>query len=59
MIGDGGNDMFDGGNYLSTDLISDFEYTNGQIVSNNVFGESSSYFTKKYPGLFVMTADNT
>ena len=32
-IGDGGDDMFDGGNYLGTDLEMDFNYSNDEINS--------------------------
>ncbi|MEO0551682.1 MAG: S8 family serine peptidase [Bacteroidota bacterium] len=53
---DGGGDMYDGGNYLSTDLESNINYTNSVINSSTAFG-GESYFTAKFPGLFVMTAD--
>ncbi|MEM7107818.1 MAG: choice-of-anchor D domain-containing protein [Bacteroidota bacterium] len=54
-ISDGGNDMYDGGNYLSTDLGGVIEYTNGQIFTSPYF-ENEAYFTVKYPGLFIMAA---
>jgi hypothetical protein len=48
-IGDGGDDMFDGGNYLATNLHEDIDYSNNVIVeSDDIFGPGSRYFTKKY-----------
>jgi hypothetical protein len=59
FIGDGGYDMYDGGNQLNTDLASLIPYTNGTIVSSDQeFGPGSRYFTAKYPGLFVMAASD-
>jgi len=56
-IGDGGNDMYDGGNILNTNRASAIPYTNGAIVgADTAFGPGSRYFTAKYPGLFVMAA---
>jgi hypothetical protein len=56
-IGDGGNDMYDGGNYLSTNLGGAIEYSNNTIVQSTYFGVNGRYFTRKYPGLFVLVAD--
>ena len=56
-IGDGGSDMYDGGNILSTQLGGPIVYTNGGIVDSPVFGPSGRYFTRKYPGLFVLAAN--
>ncbi len=56
-IVDGGNDMYDGGNFLNTNRASTIPYTNGAIVASfAAFGPGSRYFTAKYPGLFVMAA---
>ncbi|MEQ8924275.1 MAG: S8 family serine peptidase [Fulvivirga sp.] len=55
-ISDGGNDMYDGGNRISTNLGSDISYTGSTILSSTAFG-SESYFTAKYPGLFILSAD--
>jgi subtilisin-like proprotein convertase family protein len=55
---DGGNNMYDGGNFLSTNLGSEIPYTNGTIQPSAAFGPGSQYFTAKYPGLFVMAATN-
>ncbi len=54
---DGGNDMYDGGNFLGTNLGSAFNYSDNVIVSNGAFGPDGRYFTRKYPGLFVLVAD--
>ncbi len=58
-ISDGGSDMYDGGNYLNTNLwpVSNIPYTNNSIQSSNAFGDEGRYFTGKFPGLFVMVAD--
>ncbi len=57
-INDGGNDMYDGGNLLNTNLSSVIPYTNRAIVaSDGAFGAGSRYFTAKYPGLFVMATE--
>ncbi|HET9300326.1 MAG TPA: choice-of-anchor D domain-containing protein, partial [Candidatus Polarisedimenticolaceae bacterium] len=56
-IVDGGNDMYDGGNLLGTDLGGPVSYTDGPIVSSGVFGANGRYFTRKFPGLFVLAAD--
>jgi subtilisin-like proprotein convertase family protein len=57
-IDDGGSNMYDGGNILNTNLAAAIEYTDGSIMSTDAFGPGSSYFTAKYPGLFVMAAEN-
>lgn len=54
---DGGYDMYDGGNYLSTNLGGTIPYSDGVIVASPYFGNSGRYFTRKYPGLFVLVAD--
>ncbi|MFB0516570.1 MAG: choice-of-anchor D domain-containing protein, partial [Candidatus Neomarinimicrobiota bacterium] len=56
-ISDGGNDMYDGGNYLFTDLGGPIPYSNGVITTHGALGTSGRYFTRKYPGLFVFVAD--
>ena len=56
-IGDGGNDMYDGGNILTTDLATDIAYTDGVATAADAqFGAGSLYFTAKYTGLFVLAA---
>jgi hypothetical protein len=37
--------MFDGGNFLSTDLEEDFEYTASRISPTDAFGTNSRYYT--------------
>ncbi|MFH1320589.1 MAG: DUF1573 domain-containing protein [Bacteroidota bacterium] len=56
-IDDGGGDMYDWGNYLSTDIGGDFNYSDNMIVPNAWLGDSGKYFTRKHPGLFVFAAD--
>ncbi|HEX3601183.1 MAG TPA: proprotein convertase P-domain-containing protein, partial [Lacipirellulaceae bacterium] len=59
-IFDGGNDMYDGGNVLGTEFSSSIAYTNGVVTPGDLaFGPGSQYFTAKFPGLFVMAANNT
>ncbi len=54
---DGGYDMFDGGNYLSTNFGGTVPYSDGVIVASPLFGANGRYFTRKYPGLFVLVAE--
>jgi len=56
-ISDGGGDMYDGGNFLSFNNGSNLNYSNDVIVSNAQLGIGGQYFTRKYPGLFVLAAD--
>ncbi|MBN2213231.1 MAG: choice-of-anchor D domain-containing protein [Bacteroidales bacterium] len=58
-IGDGGNDMYDGGNYLSTSMgMSNIMYSDNIIVSGDMhFGANTAYFTRHLDGLFVLAAD--
>jgi Secretion system C-terminal sorting domain/Cytochrome D1 heme domain len=56
-ISDGGNDMYDFGNQLLTNLGGYLYYSDNQIVSSNYLGTNGRYFTRKYPGLFVFAAD--
>lgn len=58
-ITDGGNDMYDGGNFISTNFGSSVFYSNNQIISQPAFGAGGKFFTRKYPGLFVLAADMT
>ncbi|MBU0717536.1 MAG: hypothetical protein KJ749_04745, partial [Planctomycetes bacterium] len=56
-IVNGGENMYDGGNRLNTNLAVRIPYTNGVITSgDDEFGPGSRYFTAKYPGLFIMVA---
>lgn len=56
-IGDGGGDMYDGGNRLNTNLGFSIPYSDNLITSNAGVGPTGSYFTRKHPGLFVFAAD--
>ncbi len=58
-ISDGLSDMYDSGNYLNTNLASEFDYTGGVLVaSDEIFGAGSHFFTWHQPGLFVMMAED-
>jgi len=59
-IADGGMNMLNCGNQLHTNLASFIPYTGGSIVQGGAsqFGPSGRYFTVKYPGIFMLAADN-
>ena len=52
-----GSQMYDEGNLLSTNLGAYLEYSNGAIRDSALLGTGGRYFTRKYPGLFVLAAD--
>ena len=56
-IDDGGNDMYDGGNKIETNIGSYVNYSNGNVVNDSIFGPNGEYFTLELPGLFVLAAD--
>jgi|GEM_PF-3173397 len=56
-ISDGGSDMYDGGNLLSTNNSSNFNYSDNAITTSTVFGSNGRYFTRKVDNLFVLAAD--
>ena len=56
-IGDGGNDMYDTGNFLNIDNTTNLFYSDDVIISNPALGSGGQYFTKKHPGIFVFAAD--
>ncbi len=56
-IVDGGSDMYDTGNYLSTSLGSNIPYSDGTISTHAALGIGGSYFTRKNTGLFAFVAD--
>ena len=59
QIVDGGNDMFDGGNILTTNFNTQgIPYSNNLIRQSNDFGPNSRYFTRKFPNLFVLVGEN-
>lgn len=56
-IYDGGEDMYDYGNYLNTNLGSYIPYSDGNVTSGAQLGVGGSYFTRKKEGLFLFAAD--
>lgn len=54
---DGGNDMYDGGNFLNTSLGSSIAYSDNAVITNSFLGVGGTYFTRKQPGLFIFAAD--
>ena len=56
-ISDGGNDMYDGGNYISTNLGNNINYSDGVIANSAAFGAGGQYFTKKLTNMWVLAAD--
>jgi hypothetical protein len=56
LSGDAAGTQIGGTNRLSTNLGGPLPYTNGVITSSLAFG-GASYFTRFYPGLFVLAAD--
>ena len=56
-IGDGGNDMYDGGNLLSTNFGTTINYSDNSITETFHLGEDNQYFTRKVDGLFIFVAD--
>ncbi|WP_367275754.1 S8 family serine peptidase [Marivirga sp.] len=55
-ISDGGGDMYDGGNRLSTDFGGDIYYSNN-LIDSSIYLDNNNYFTAKYDGLFIFSAD--
>jgi hypothetical protein len=55
---DGGYDMFDGGNYLSTNFGGFIPYSNGVITTGSFFGVSGATHAQ-VSRLFVLVADPT
>lgn len=56
-ISDGGEDMYDGGNYLNTNFANNIVYTSGATVADGSFGVGSQYATLELPGLFMLAAE--
>lgn len=57
FIIDGGQDMYDSGNYLRTNLGSALAYSDNATSSHASLGQGGVYFTRKRSGLFVFAAD--
>ena len=45
-ISDGGSDMYDGGNYLNTNLGASINYSDNTVVANAAFGAGGQHFTR-------------
>ncbi len=57
-ISDGGNDMYDNGNFLNTDISPSIQYSDNVVIDGSaVFGAGTTYFTRHLNGLFVLAAD--
>lgn len=56
-IPDGGNDMYDGGNYINTNLGTNLAYSDNVIINSAAMGAGGKYFTRKYQGLWMFAAD--
>ena len=56
-IFDGGGDMYDGGNYISTNFAANIYYSDGVILNSNSFGTGGQYFTKKITNMWVLAAN--
>ena len=59
-IFDGGNDMYDYGNYLATNVVAGgtyLGYSDNAVTASANLGSGGQYFTRKHPGLFVFAAD--
>ncbi|MFN8349942.1 MAG: GEVED domain-containing protein [Flavobacteriales bacterium] len=62
-ISDGGLDMYDGGNFLNTNLASAISYSDNVILASSSFGSGGQYFTRYLAGsggtgsLFFCSAD--
>lgn len=56
-ISDGGGDMFDNGNFISTNFQTNIAYSNNNVVSSGAYGTHGKYFTSNTSGIFLMAAD--
>lgn len=56
-ISDGGGDMYDGGNYISTDLGINIPYSHDLVTASTSFGTTGEYFTYKGTGMWLLAAD--
>ena len=57
-IQDGGNDQYDSGNFISTDLATDIQYNGGNVVNDSTaeFGSGSSYVVVYQDSIFGILA---
>ncbi|MGY3792053.1 HYR domain-containing protein [Aquimarina sp. 433] len=57
-IDDGGDDMYDDGNFISTDLSTGtITYSDNVVVPLADFGTNGAYFTRKVENLWLLAAD--
>ena len=57
-ISDGGGDMYDGGNIISTNLsLGNVYYSNDLVIPQTAFGTNGQYFTYKGTGMWLLAAD--
>lgn len=56
-ISDGGGDMYDGGNVISTDLQTNILYSHDAVINSLAFGANGAYFTYKGVGMWLLAAD--
>jgi hypothetical protein len=49
--------MYDGGNYINTNLGNNITYSDGVIANSAAFGAGGQYFTKKLTNMWVLAAD--
>jgi hypothetical protein len=62
-ISDGGIDMYDGGNFINTNLASTITYSDNTVLTSASFGSGGQYFTRYIAGsggtgsLFFWAAD--
>ncbi|WP_282036673.1 sugar-binding protein [Saccharicrinis aurantiacus] len=56
-INDGGNNMYEIGNYLNTNYKDKIPYSDNTIIQSADFGYKSRYFTRKVEGMFVAAID--
>ncbi len=55
---DGGNDMYDDGNFINTNLQNNISYTAGALISDdNIFGVNGRYFTSVQNNIFFLSAN--
>jgi hypothetical protein len=57
-INDGGEDLYDGGNKITTNLSSgDITYSDNAVTPLADFGATGQYFTRKVPNMWIMAAE--
>jgi hypothetical protein len=59
-IDDGGDDLFDGGDFLQFGSIQEYvgvPYSDNLVISNSLLGTVGKYATRKLEGLFFFEAE--